>query len=54
MWLSAAASLCVMLRFGGNPMHKRWIAIKTRFSHLTLHERAALYAYLKARAEKAQ
>jgi cytochrome c553 len=26
----------------------------TRFSHLTPHERDALYAYLKARAEKAQ
>jgi cytochrome c553 len=27
---------------------------KTRFSHLTPHERDAIYAYLKARAEKAQ
>lgn len=29
-------------------------AAQTRFSHLTPHERDALYAYLKARAEKAQ
>jgi hypothetical protein len=28
--------------------------LRTRFSHFTPHERDALYAYLKARAEKVQ